>query len=86
MSWRGHLGARPPILVTSSDPEVLEALSAMSKAALADIAAQSIALAQGRADQPITVADLVVHAEPVLRVREDRIPAPMRRWMRDRGY
>lgn len=62
--WSGHIGAKPPSSHACSDPGVRAILSVMTKAQLADLAAQTIALAEGHADDPITVDELLRHAEP----------------------
>ena len=72
--WIGHMNAKGPALVATSDPSVARFLSRMSKAALADLAAQSIAALQGRCDDPITPDDLLMHATPVLLARGDTPP------------
>ena len=63
-----------PVLLTSEDPEVVRFLRKLNKSALIDIVTQSIAALEGQLDEPISIEQLRDHAEPVLRVRGDRVP------------
>lgn len=72
MQGRG-LKKRAGALATTT-PELVRMLDQLSKAALIDIAADLMALAEGYADDPVAPARAMDYIEPVLIARGDRRP------------
>lgn len=58
-----------PVLHVSKD--VTHLMKELSKAQLFDLACQSIALAEGACDTPVTVSQFIEHMNPVLTAREE---------------
>lgn len=66
-----RLGTKGPHIATS---DVYRWLDHVSKTALIDLVAQNVALIEGHCDEPATIDEIRAHAEPILRLRGDRIP------------
>jgi len=58
-----------PVLHVSKD--VTHLMKELSKAQLFDLACQSIALAEGACDTPVTVSQFIEHMNPVLTARDE---------------
>ena len=58
-----------PVLHVSKD--VTHLMKELSKAQLFDLACQSIALAEGACDTPVTVSQFIEHLNPVLTARDE---------------
>ena len=58
-----------PVLHVSKD--VTHLMKKLSKGQLFDLACQSIALAEGACDTPVTVSQFIEHLNPVLTARDE---------------